>query len=246
MRLVLLFLFIFSSCSNLQKDLLIDSNIHFYVGPRGVGKKPGLLLVPDCFGLSAYFRERADRLADNGFHVLAVDLNGEGAVTHLPGKANRLCENQKQPQEVLKKAVLRLKELDGVDSDLILALGYSKGADLLFELAGHGEDLKALILVGASLSIPTEMESILEPKVFVLSGALDPSVNSKGIRLFKEELKKNQISYEFLNIPGAKKGFYKPASTKIGDDFDLPFAYDEEADKTSFEKIIQFLKNTQR
>jgi dienelactone hydrolase len=90
------------------------------------------------------------------------------------------------------------------------------------------------------------MVSFLEPKVFVLSGALDPSVNSKGIRLFKEELKKNQISYEFLNIPGAKKGFYKPASTKIGDDFDLPFAYDEEADKTSFEKIIQFLKNTQR
>jgi dienelactone hydrolase len=245
MRIILV-LILLTSCSNLQRDLTIDHFKHFYVAPRGSGLKPALLLVPDCFGLTDYFKERANRLADQGFHVLALDLNGEGKTTHLPGESREFCEKQSEPLNILKTALSELRKLDGVDKQNVGALGYTKGADLIFGLARNGAEFKAMALVQGGLASQLHKSPFTEVKVLVLNGALDPTVNSKIIGLFKKELKLNQLTYEFLNFPGARMGFYKPASTKLGDDFDLPFAYDKESDKSSFKKINIFLKNTLR
>jgi dienelactone hydrolase len=246
MRILLIFLLSFSSCSHLNRELKIDENRHLYISPRGPGLRPALLLVPDCFGLSDYFVERGHRFADLGFHVLAVDMNGKGLITLLPGESEKFCEGQEQPQLVLKKALKELKNLDGVDSQNISALGYEKGADHLFELARGGEEFRSLILVQGSLESIETKSSFSELKLLVLNASLDPGINSKRISGFKRELKLNQVTYDFQSFQGAKKGFYKPSSTKLGDDFDLPFAYDEEADKTSIKKIKEFLKKTLR
>ncbi len=246
MRIFLVFLVLISSCSNLSRELRIDSNQHLAISPRGPGLKPGLILVPDCFGIGDYFIERGSQLADLGFHVLILDMNGKGLITLLPGESEKFCEGQKTPLLVLKKAIQELKNIDGVDAQNISAIGYEKGADFLFELARTGEDFSSITLIQGSLESREIESSFSNFKLLVLSGALDPSINSKRISGFKNELKLNQVTYEFQSFPGARKGFYKPSSTKLGDDFDLPFAYDEEADKTSFNKIKEFLKNTLR
>lgn len=246
MRFILILIFLVTSCSNLEREIAIDSYKHFYVAPRGSGLKPALVLVPDCFGASYYFKQRANQIADIGFHVLVLDLNGEGRTTLLPGESEGLCEKQKTPLNTIKTALKKLKTLEGVDGENTSALGYARGADLIFELAREGEDLQSISLIQGSLESKNIKSSFKELKVLVLNGALDPSVSSREIKLFKKELKINQLTYEFVSFPGAMKGFYSPSATKIGDDFDLPFAYDEEADKTSFKKIKQFLKNTLR
>jgi dienelactone hydrolase len=246
MRLIFSLIFFLTSCSNLEQSLNIESNIHFYVSPRGAGLKPALVLVPDCFGASDYFKQRANQIANLGFHVLVLDLNGEGRDTLLPGESEELCKKQKNPLKTIKTALKKLKTLEGVDGEKISAIGYARGADLVFELGREGENLQSILLIQGSLESKNLKSSFKELKVLVLNGALDPSVTSREIKLFKKELKINQLTYEFVSFPGAMKGFYRPSATKVGDDFDLPFAYDEEADKTSFEKITNFLKNTLR
>ena len=246
MRLLLILVLLTTSCSNLERNLSIESYKHFYVAPRGPGLKPALILVPDCFGATDYFKKRASRIADIGFHVLVIDLNGEGRTSLLPGESEELCEKQKNPMGTMKRALRKLKTLEGVNAEKISAIGYARGADLIFDLGRAGEELQTMTMIQGNLESLDIKSRFSSAKILVLNAAQDPNVTSKKIRRFKGELKLNQLSYEFISFPRALKGFYNPASTKVGDDFDLPFAYDEEADKTSFEKITKFLKNTLR
>lgn len=242
MGLGLILLLLFTSCSNLEREVLIEENVHYLISPRGPGLRPALVIAPDCFGVGSYFKERASQFAKLGYHTLILDLNGKGLTTKLPGESRKLCENQEKPKEVFKQALDRLRKIEGVDGEEVSAIGYGKGADLVFELGREGTSFKNIVLIQSGLYAKSTKSSFKDLRVLILNGALDPSVNSRVIQKFKKELKKNQLTYEFVSYPGARQGFYKPEATKIGDDFDLPFGYDEEADKRSTKKIIELLK----
>src|SRR5215475_1843904 len=51
------------------------------------GKRPGILVVHEAWGLSDHARERADRLAKLGYVALAVDMVGGGKTFTDNGQA---------------------------------------------------------------------------------------------------------------------------------------------------------------
>jgi dienelactone hydrolase len=51
------------------------------------GKRPGVLVVPEWWGLNDYPRMRAKMLAQLGYVALAVDIYGDGRVTADPKQA---------------------------------------------------------------------------------------------------------------------------------------------------------------
>jgi len=50
------------------------------------------------------------------------------------------------------------------------------------------------------------------------------------------------VDLQLLTFPGVKHGFTNPASTENGKKFDMPLAYDEHADKASWEALLKFLQ----
>ncbi|MDH5775838.1 MAG: dienelactone hydrolase family protein, partial [Nitrospirota bacterium] len=51
------------------------------------GKRPGILVVHEWWGLNDYARSRAKQLAALGYVAFAVDMYGKGKVTTHPEKA---------------------------------------------------------------------------------------------------------------------------------------------------------------
>lgn len=105
----------------------MSENAYFVSPPAGPG--PGVLLLHSWWGLTPFFRRTADRLSDDGYTVLAPDLNfgrtfddPDEAREHLQGAdANRLASLTLSAARLLhdKSAAGRL----GV-------VGFSMGASL--------------------------------------------------------------------------------------------------------------------
>src|SRR5271157_2082794 len=53
------------------------------------GKRPGVLVVHEWWGLNDYARKRARMLAELGYTALAVDMYGEGKVAEHPDDAGK-------------------------------------------------------------------------------------------------------------------------------------------------------------
>ena len=54
------------------------------------GRRPGVLVVPEWWGLNDYARMRARMLAELGYTALAVDMYGDGKVVSTPDEAGKL------------------------------------------------------------------------------------------------------------------------------------------------------------
>ena len=105
----------------------MSNSAYFVMPPDGPG--PGVLLLHSWWGLTPFFRRLADRLADQGFTVLAPDLNlgetfedQEAAQRHLAeADADHLA------RLVLDSATILGERAAG---PRIGALGFSMGASL--------------------------------------------------------------------------------------------------------------------
>src|SRR4051812_49976734 len=55
------------------------------------GKRPGVLVVHEWWGLNDYARKRAEQLAGLGYVAFACDMYGEGKVTQHPKEAAQMA-----------------------------------------------------------------------------------------------------------------------------------------------------------
>ena len=76
-----------------------------------------------------------------------------------------------------------------------------------------------------------------------MNGEADPFVGADAIEAFKAEMAAAGAKMEFVNYPGAVHAFTNPAATEMGQKFELPLAYNEEADKASWAKMTEFLRS---
>ncbi len=58
--------------------------------PAKSGRRPGVLVVHEWWGLNDYIKRRATMLAELGYTALAVDMYGDGKVADNPGDAGAL------------------------------------------------------------------------------------------------------------------------------------------------------------
>jgi len=56
-------------------------------------RRPGVLVVPEWWGLNDYARKRARMLAELGYTALAVDMYGEGKQAANPAEAGKLSSD---------------------------------------------------------------------------------------------------------------------------------------------------------
>ena len=77
----------------------------------------------------------------------------------------------------------------------------------------------------------------VKAKILVCHGADDSLVPAEDIENFKSEMKEAQADMEFIAYEGALHGFTSREADANGAKFGLPLAYDETADRESWQAM---------
>lgn len=206
--------------------------------------KPGILIVPDWMGVGPFAKEKADKLAKEGYIAFVVDVYGKGVRPKDDKEAGELATQYKGDRALFRKrmrgAYDKLLSMGAVNGKKIVVMGYCFGGTGALELARTGVPLAGIVSFHGGLSNPTpeDAEKIKGP-VLVLHGADDPHVPPAEVNAFKEEMKKAPKHYEFIEYPGAVHAFTNP---KAGNDNSKGVAYNKAADQQSWQAFEEFLK----
>jgi len=211
------------------------------------GKRPGVLVVHEWWGLNDYARKRARMLAELGYAALAVDMYGDGKVAEHPADAGKFSSALMKNFEVGKArfaaAVDFLKRQPTVDPMRIAAIGYCFGGGIVLNMARQGSDLRGVASFHGSLTAvkPAQPGSV-KAKVLVLNGADDKFITKEQILAFESEMKAAGADFKFISYPGAVHSFTNPEADELGKKYNIPIAYNRDADTKSWEELKKFLR----
>jgi dienelactone hydrolase len=210
------------------------------------GKRPGVLVVHEWWGINDYARNRARMLAELGYVALAVDMYGDGKVATHPEDAGDFAKAVMSdlPEATARfKAGLKfLREQPEVDPDQIAAIGYCFGGGVVLQMAASGvEGLDAVASFHGSLGAEVAEGVEPEARMLVLTGTADEFVPDQAVEEFEKRMKEAGANVTIVRYPGAKHGFTNPAADAAGEEFELPIGYDPEADRKSWSEMQEFL-----
>ena len=211
------------------------------------GKRPGVLVVHEWWGLNDYARSRAKQLAELGYTALAVDMFGEGKVADHPKDAGAFAGTlMKDPQVAmarLQAAMQALKSQPTVDPDKIAAIGYCMGGAVVLSAAKQRLDLDAVASFHGALGGLLPAKGPIKAKILVCHGADDSFIPPEAIETFKKEMKDANADLKFVSYPGAKHGFTNPAADENGKKFQMDIAYNSQADTESWKELKTLLES---
>jgi len=206
------------------------------------GKRPGILVCHEWWGLVDYPKHRAEQLAGLGYVAFALDMYGKGVTAKTPDEAKTLAtaiySNRPLMRHRAQAGLEILKNHPLVDTKRLAAIGYCFGGACALELARSGADIAGVVTFHSSLSTPNPDDSkAIKGKVLVCTGADDPNVKATDVTAFEDEMRKASVDYQ-VNVYGdAVHGFTNPSATgpKSGG-----YAYNASADKRSWEAMQAF------
>jgi len=208
------------------------------------GKRPGVLVVHEWWGLNDYSKMRARKLAELGYIAMAVDMYGNGKIGANPKEATDLATPfYKDPQlskTRLDAALTKLKEFPETDPANIAAIGYCFGGSVVLNSARLGENLKGVVSFHGGLAGVPASKDLLKAKVLVCHGGSDKFVPQKDVDAFKHQMDSIGANYTFKVYANATHAFTNPDATKIGKEFNMPIEYNAEADKDSWNDMKTF------
>jgi dienelactone hydrolase len=206
------------------------------------GARPGVLVVHQWMGLTAYERKRAEMLAQLGYVAFCADIYGKGVRPQNTREAGVLAGKYKGNRQLLRARVNAgldaLRQQPLVDPKHIAAIGYCFGGTTVLELARSGAKLNGVVSFHGGLDAldPTDGNKI-KCKVLVCHGADDPFSSPQDIAAFENEMRKGSADWQFIQYGGAVHAF---TQWNAGNDNSKGAAYNERADKRSWEAMKQF------
>lgn len=212
------------------------------------GKRPGVLVVHEWWGLNDYARKRANMLAEAGYVALAVDMYGDGKTADHPKNAGELAGSvNKNPPLARTRFAAAQKFLDVqpmVKRGQIAALGYCFGGAVVLNMARAGEPLKGVVSYHGILATDVSVKpGDIKAKVRVFTGEADPMVPPEHIEAFKTEMSNARADWQLVSYPGVKHTFTNPEADVYAAKFNLPLKYDAHADHSSWAHTLDFLKS---
>jgi len=208
------------------------------------GKRPGVLVVDEAWGLTEYSRGRAEQLAAMGYVAFAVDMYGKGKVTkHLEEAGEwmkQVNSNVRAWQQRALAGLEVLKKEPRTDPQRIAAIGYCFGGSTVQQLAYSGSDIKGVVSFHGSLLLPpAEQGSQVKAKILICHGAADPFTKPGAVEEYMAAMNKAGLDWQLIAYGGAKHSFTNPNADKMGM---AGLGYSKSADQRSWADMQVFLK----
>jgi len=221
---------------NMNGFVVYDSSIS--------GKRPGIIVVPEWWGLNDYAKFRARELAKLGYVAMAMDIYGDGKTAESPDEAGKLAGpfygNPEMAKPRFEAAMNKLRSYEVTDSTKLGAIGYCFGGAQVINMAKYGEDLKGVVSFHGNLAVIPPSKN-MTADILVCHGAADSLVPAAEVNKFKQQMDSVGKPYTFKAYEGAIHSFTNPASTAVGEKYkDLPVKYNAAADTASWNDMKEF------
>ncbi len=183
---------------------------------------PGVMVVPEWWGLNDYAHDRARQLARLGYVALAADLYGlneDGKVrVTTDGQqaqtwASALYGDVPQWRARLNAALSVLSAQPTVDASRLAAIGFCFGGASVQQLAYSGADLDAVVSFHGTPVVPTDEEkAATRAAILIAHGAADPFDPLDSFIELVEALEQSDIDYQANLYGHAVHSFTNPAA----------------------------------
>lgn len=206
------------------------------------GKRPGVMVVHEWWGINDYVRRRTVELARLGFVAFAADIYGKGIRPKTQDEAAKQTSVFRADRKLMRRranaGLDTLRKNERVDKNRLGAIGYCFGGGTVLELARSGADVAGVVSFHGNLDTPNpEDAKNIKGKLLVLHGANDPFVTASHVLAFQDEMRKAGTDWQMNIYSGAVHGFTNPAN---GDDPSKGLAYNAAADRRSWEAMEIF------
>jgi carboxymethylenebutenolidase len=193
----------------------------------------GIVLVHDWFGVTPFYSEAAERLAKDGYRVVAVDLyDGHHAATHDEAKALMKAVDAGVAGEELDAAIRSLADRPRK----IAIMGFSMGARFAFAAALRDKAIAAtLIWYGETVNDSAKLTSLSGPALLVV-GSKDGSA-ADNAAAFSKAADAVGAKAEIHVYPGEEHAFAQPL-------FNEGRTYDAVAAESAWRLSEDFLKRS--
>ena len=206
------------------------------------GKRPGVLVVHEAWGLGEHVMERAKMLAKMGYVALAADLYGDRKqVTTMEEVMALVGDLRANPQKLRSRAraaVAALAALPEVDATRLGGIGFCFGGTTVLELARDGAGLAGVVSFhgGLETQAPAEAGKV-KTSVLVCTGADDPMIPPTQVNAFEDEMRKAGADWQVISYGGTVHSFTNP---KADGSIAPGILYNEVADKRSWASMTAF------
>jgi dienelactone hydrolase len=200
------------------------------------GRRPGVVVFPEAFGLNDHARQRAERLAQVGYVALAADPHGDAALLNdmerLGPAIKALYADRAAWRSRARAALDALIAQPTVDGSKTAAIGFCFGGATCLELARSGAALAAIATFHAGLlpQLPEDTGRI-RAKLLICHGAEDPLMKQETVEAVMAEFRRDKVDWQFIYFGNAAHSFTDPAA----DLRNAPgFAYNKVAEERSW------------
>ena len=208
----------------------------YLVLPGTGGRHPAIIVIHEWWGLNDWVKEEAQKLAEQGYAALAVDLY-RGRSTADPNEAHELMRGLPQDRGMrdLEAAFDYLASRPDVDAKKIGSIGWCMGGGWSIQLAVAEPRLAACVVNYGAL--PTDPAAIAKIHAAVLAnfGAEDRGIPPESVHAFERAMKAAGKSIDVKIYDGAGHAFENP-NNKAG--------YRPEATADAWARIVAFFAKT--
>ena len=214
-----------------------DETVSGYLATPGTpGRHSALVVIHEWWGLSDWVKEEAQKFADQGYVVLAVDLY-RGKLTADPKEAAIMSRELPRDRAIrdMKSGFEYLASRPDVNKAKIGSVGWCMGGGYSLQLAVNEPRLVACIVnYGATPSDAATIAAIRAP-ILGNFGADDTAYKPETVRQFEGAMKAAGKSIDVKIYDGAPHAFENP-NNKDG--------YRPEATADAWKRMIDFLSKT--
>jgi carboxymethylenebutenolidase len=202
----------------------------YLVLPEGHASGPGVLVLHAWWGLTPFFKQVCNRLADEGFVAMAPDLLG-GRTVDDPDEAKALLAGADidTAAHLVRSSLFTLRSLPATPDAPVGVLGFSIGASWALWLASRVHDL-----VGATVVFYGAQSIDMAPATSPFLGHFaesDDLVDEDELTLLEADLRLLDKDVTFHHYPGTEHWFFES---------DRP-AYDAAAADLAWDRTVRFL-----
>ena len=176
--------------------------------PAGKGPFPAIIVIHEWWGLNDWVKDRASKLADQGYVTLAIDLY-RGKVATTPDMAHEIMRGvpEDRAKRDLHAAFAFLASQPNVNQERIGSIGWCMGGGYSLDVALQEPTLAADVINYGHLATDPEALKKINAPILGLFGAQDHGITPDDVKKFGATLDQLGKKIDVTIYPDAGHAF---------------------------------------